>query len=345
MRIGLITRLFGRPDSGTPAPTWKSISETATAAEEVIPASEKPEASTILEEVASATAVVAEGKTVGAQSNESENTSSEVVEKIALDEQADDKSTSENSSDSSDDSQEESSPVVQESDKVVESASPKTGGVETKTDIAEPAKNSETIGEKAPILDGSENKVGAASQKMAEAVKTPVAENSNVKVEASLQGEAKAEQLEQKQAPKSTVKMANQAAMINRIASNVRLMVGRKQSSIRMDLDPPELGKMQVRLTVKGTGLTGYLRVESVEARDAITQNLDTLKNALEKEGIAISEFTVDVDTRQGGKGFEGQYRNNQNMADNTPGSLDIPELSDALSGNIMTQDRLNLIA
>ncbi len=33
MRIGLITRLFGRPDGDTPAPSWESISQMATTAE------------------------------------------------------------------------------------------------------------------------------------------------------------------------------------------------------------------------------------------------------------------------------------------------------------------------
>ena len=33
MRIGLITRLYGRPDGDTPAPSWVSISERATVAE------------------------------------------------------------------------------------------------------------------------------------------------------------------------------------------------------------------------------------------------------------------------------------------------------------------------
>ena len=33
MRIGLITRLLGRPDGDVPAPSWESISERATVAE------------------------------------------------------------------------------------------------------------------------------------------------------------------------------------------------------------------------------------------------------------------------------------------------------------------------
>jgi alkanesulfonate monooxygenase SsuD/methylene tetrahydromethanopterin reductase-like flavin-dependent oxidoreductase (luciferase family) len=33
MRIGLVTRLFGRPDGDTPAPSWESISQAATTAE------------------------------------------------------------------------------------------------------------------------------------------------------------------------------------------------------------------------------------------------------------------------------------------------------------------------
>jgi alkanesulfonate monooxygenase SsuD/methylene tetrahydromethanopterin reductase-like flavin-dependent oxidoreductase (luciferase family) len=33
MRLGLINQLHGRPDGTTPAPSWKSISERAAAAE------------------------------------------------------------------------------------------------------------------------------------------------------------------------------------------------------------------------------------------------------------------------------------------------------------------------
>ena len=268
--------------------------------------------------------------------------------------------TSEKNSD--DDSQEKSTEDSQDTsiDETAEESNSNENN-QTADDISETVKKSEThkkslhdnitkdskieIDNKINNLNQLEVKPSKNTSKNLNKIKVTEVKSATAKAEFNSQITAKIDQNLQTQKPQSTVKMANQQAMINRITSNVKLMVGRQQSSIRMDLDPPELGKMQVRLTVKDSNLIGHLRVESVEAKDIINRNLDTLKNSLEKEGLAITNFQVDVDAGKSGNHWQNQYRDNQNMADNAPGSLIISETFTEISDeNIMTQDRLNLI-
>ncbi len=65
-----------------------------------------------------------------------------------------------------------------------------------------------------------------------------------------------------------------------------------------MQLNPPELGRVDVDLRVEGEQIRISVRTETVAARDLIHQRAALLTAALEKHGIHVDLFDVVVEDR-----------------------------------------------
>jgi len=83
---------------------------------------------------------------------------------------------------------------------------------------------------------------------------------------------------------------------VERILQAAKLTQSQGQTRMRTVLNPPHLGGLKVQLTVQEHVLHGTLRAEQPAARDLIVQHLQSLKDALEQQGIQVGEFHVDVD-------------------------------------------------
>ncbi len=83
-----------------------------------------------------------------------------------------------------------------------------------------------------------------------------------------------------------------------RLIRMVRASSGR-QSSTRMMLDPPELGKVHVRVVVEGDRIEVGVETENDAARELISDRAAKLKSVLEEHGFVIDRF--DVATNQAG--------------------------------------------
>jgi flagellar hook-length control protein FliK len=88
------------------------------------------------------------------------------------------------------------------------------------------------------------------------------------------------------------------ATEFERLIRLVRASSGR-QSSTRLLLDPPELGKVHVRVTVDGDRVEVGVETENESARQLISDRALKLKTALEQHGLVIDRF--EVTTNQGG--------------------------------------------
>jgi flagellar hook-length control protein FliK len=66
---------------------------------------------------------------------------------------------------------------------------------------------------------------------------------------------------------------------------------GRKQMTL--DLDPANLGKLQVMLQVKDKDVHAILRADDPETAKMLTANLDTIKKALEDQGLKVQNLEV----------------------------------------------------
>ena len=98
------------------------------------------------------------------------------------------------------------------------------------------------------------------------------------------------------------------------------LAPGRRE--ISLNLNPAELGRMQLRLAVRGGRLTAHLKAESPEALAAIERQLPELSASLEAQGFEVQSFDLELaDTGLSGQGF-ADPRQGETPAPAVPGLL-----------------------
>ncbi|HZX45998.1 MAG TPA: flagellar hook-length control protein FliK [Clostridia bacterium] len=98
------------------------------------------------------------------------------------------------------------------------------------------------------------------------------------------------------------------ANVINQVAEKMRVMLGARKSEISLQLVPESLGRVRVKLTVTDGILTGRIVVQNDETRALIQSNIVKLQENLERQGIPVSKFLVDVG-RDGGHGRQQLFQ------------------------------------
>ena len=98
------------------------------------------------------------------------------------------------------------------------------------------------------------------------------------------------------------------AEVINQVTEKMRVMLGARKSEISLQLVPESLGRVRVKLTVTDGILTGRIVVQNDETRALIQSNIVKLQENLERQGIPVSKFLVDVG-RDGGHGRQQLFQ------------------------------------
>lgn len=73
---------------------------------------------------------------------------------------------------------------------------------------------------------------------------------------------------------------------------------------VRLRLHPPELGALQMSLRMEGGQVFAKLEVENTTARDALLNNVQTLKDRMADQGMKVASFEVSVSTDSAGSGM-----------------------------------------
>ncbi|HUP77312.1 MAG TPA: flagellar hook-length control protein FliK, partial [Pirellula sp.] len=75
---------------------------------------------------------------------------------------------------------------------------------------------------------------------------------------------------------------------------------------VRLRLHPPELGSLQMSLRMEDGQVFAKLEVENSTARDALLNNIQTLRDRLAEQGMRVVTFKVEVSTDSAGLGTGG---------------------------------------
>ena len=118
---------------------------------------------------------------------------------------------------------------------------------------------------------------------------------------------------------KSQVDQRQQIRLIQRVARGFERL-GEQGGNIRLRLHPPELGSLAMTVRVEGKTLSAEIVTETVQARQALVDNLPQLKQQLADSGLTIEKFDVRVmDQQQNSSGqmfsqgqFAGQNSSNE---------------------------------
>lgn len=114
---------------------------------------------------------------------------------------------------------------------------------------------------------------------------------------------------------KSAVDQRQQIRLIQRVARGFE-RIGDQGGNIRLRLHPPELGSLAMTVRVEGKTLSAEIVTETVQARQALVDNLPQLKQQLADNGLTIEKFDVRVMDQQAS--FSGQTFSGQSSQQNS---------------------------
>lgn len=86
------------------------------------------------------------------------------------------------------------------------------------------------------------------------------------------------------------------SSMFARLVRSIRLQGGPHGSSARIELDPPELGRMRIDVRLAGEGIRIGVLTERKDACDLLNERLAGLKSALEQHGLRVERVEVLTD-------------------------------------------------
>lgn len=107
-----------------------------------------------------------------------------------------------------------------------------------------------------------------------------------------------------------------------------RVLKGLEQLStgggqVKLRLHPPELGTLQMTLKIEANVMSAHLEVENSLAKDALLNNLQSLRDKLNEQGMSIDRFEVEVrtDSQSGTGGTLGDSESNRQSRRDQPES------------------------
>jgi flagellar hook-length control protein FliK len=104
--------------------------------------------------------------------------------------------------------------------------------------------------------------------------------------------------------------------------------LGARGGTIRMRLHPPELGSLQLDITVRNGVMTARLETDSAAARNLLLDNLPALRDRLAQQDIKVERF--DVDLADGSSGGSPERPDDRPQRDDHPDRRGSPEAGDA---------------
>ncbi|WP_028886513.1 flagellar hook-length control protein FliK [Teredinibacter turnerae] len=94
-----------------------------------------------------------------------------------------------------------------------------------------------------------------------------------------------------------------QTAWAGQVAERTAMMVAQNLSTAELQLDPPELGPLQVKVTVHNDQATVTFVSANAQVREALDQSANRLRDMLGQQGVALGDVNVsDQSSQQSGR-------------------------------------------
>ncbi len=92
------------------------------------------------------------------------------------------------------------------------------------------------------------------------------------------------------------------------VKDKVMLMISQKLQQFDINLDPPELGNMQVRVNLQNEQAAVSFIVQNQQAKEALEQNMHKLRDMLAQQGVDVGDANVEQQSQQSDNesNFEG---------------------------------------
>lgn len=122
------------------------------------------------------------------------------------------------------------------------------------------------------------------------------------------------------------------------LAEKVNMMMSKNLKNIDIRLDPPELGRMHIRMNMNGdSGTTVHFTVASQHARDALEHTMPRLREMLHQQGVQLGETSV----QQQNSGQQYAAGRQQNGGDHSGPGIGAAPDTEAGEGGVSVDTRV----
>lgn len=121
------------------------------------------------------------------------------------------------------------------------------------------------------------------------------------------------------QTQKSAVMLQNETISIyqkdfaNAVKEKVMIMMNQKLQNIEIQLDPAELGSVNVRVKLQHEQAVISFMVQNQQTKEALEQNMDKLKHMLNESGIDVSDANIEQQGKQSTNNEEDNQQEQSN--------------------------------
>jgi len=95
-------------------------------------------------------------------------------------------------------------------------------------------------------------------------------------------------------------------SVLRQVESGIYRNLGEGTKQLSLRLDPPELGKLNLQLTVRGQDVSVVFKAETADAGRVLQENLVQLRQVLENQGLKVSK--MEVQTQLAGSGQDSAW-------------------------------------
>jgi flagellar hook-length control protein FliK len=146
------------------------------------------------------------------------------------------------------------------------------------------------------VKDGAEEKLSANNGFATVASASNIAEEAEVKSIAK-DAQTKDPTIQNSMISKQAIEKIKSSAWGKQVANRALMMTQYGPRSIEINLDPPELGALQIRVNINASDQVSILfNAQNQAVKDAIAENFNSLKDLFEGEGLDLAEASVNDD-------------------------------------------------
>lgn len=87
--------------------------------------------------------------------------------------------------------------------------------------------------------------------------------------------------------------MVNKEVAADQLSERVQMMLSKNLKNIDIRLDPPELGRMHIRMNMNGDAASVHFTVANQHVRDALEGSMPRLREMLAQQGVQLGETAV----------------------------------------------------
>lgn len=97
-----------------------------------------------------------------------------------------------------------------------------------------------------------------------------------------------------KQAPPEHVRLWNEQ-IVSHVENSIKMLISDGDKKVGIQLQPPELGKVQVEMILKDNRVDIRINTENQAVKEVILSNLNQLRTSIEEANITVNKFDVEV--------------------------------------------------